>query len=138
MAIYEKLLVRFPDSPIVLNNLAFLYAESASDKKTLARALELVNKAQGKLDSSPPMLMDTLAWIYYKSGDTVKAVETINQAIAKAPDNPTLLYHQAVILKEAGRDKEALKSVEKALEYQRAFPERKKARELKQILAQSV
>ncbi len=96
-----------------------------------------MNRAQEKLDSSPPMLMDTMAWIYYKSGDTIKAVEAMNQAIAKAPDNPTLLYHQAVILKEAGREGDALESVEKALEYQKAFPEREKARKLKQILAHS-
>ena len=134
IAIYEELLKKNPNSTIIMNNLAFMYTETATDKATLDKALALINRALDKLDSPPPTFLDTLAWIYYKSGNLQKALEVINQAISKAPDNPTLLYHQAAILKDSGQKTQAIQSVEKALEQARPFPEKAEAEELKKIL----
>ena len=137
VAIYEKLLKKHPKSVIIMNNLAFLYADTGTDKETLDKALSLINRALARLENIPPTFLDTLAWVHYKAGQTNIALEAINRAIAKAPDNPTLLYHQAVILKENGQTQQAFKSVEKALEQGRPFPERQKAEELRKVLGEN-
>ncbi len=128
--IYEKLLKKYPDSAIIMNNLAFLYADSSSDPKTIEKAFTLIKRAMSKREPTPPTFIDTLAWIYYRSGQIKKAIEVINQVIAKAPDNPTLLYHQAVILKEAGDKKQAIEALDKTMEQSRPFPEKTKAEKL--------
>ncbi len=130
--IYENLIKKHPDSAILLNNLAFLIADSAPARIEEARTL--INKALKGLNNPPPTFLDTLAWIEYRSGNSEKAIELINQALAAAPDNPTLLYHQAVLLKESGRNSAALEAIKKALEQPVPFPEKNKAIELRQQL----
>jgi len=56
-----------------------------------------------------------------------RAEELVAKAIAQQPTNPQLYYEQALILLKAKKDKEALRSLENALELK---PDYGKAREL--------
>ncbi len=126
--IYEELLEQAPDHPLVCNNLAYLYAENSKDPKILKKAMELVTRAESKVPGQATIL-DTKAWILYKSGRPQEALSTVEQALAKA-EIPTLLYHKAVILSEVGQKEEARKILSGLVSNKRNFPEKKKAQQL--------
>ena len=96
IAHYETIQARLPDNPVMLNNLAWLYAQS-DDSRALAtaeRALELAPDS--------PQVMDTLGGILHGQGDDARAIELIRKALELAPDVPEIRYHHAVLLAETG------------------------------------
>ncbi len=82
-AAYEKSLELKPDSPEVLNNLAWLYATAEKDRiRNPRKALELARKAA---DLSPSAhILDTLAEAYYVNDQRDKAVEAAEAALQVA------------------------------------------------------
>ncbi len=133
ISVYEELLIRAPGHPLVCNNLAYLYAETSNDTESFARAMELIDLAETKLPGKATIL-DTKAWVTFKSGDTEKALEIISQALALAEEHareqPIFLYHQGVILSELGRTEEARAALQKVMDDQRPFREREAAQKL--------
>ncbi len=85
LSFLQKALQLDPDNPIILNNLAWLYATSPPPYFRPAEALKMALKAASGL--SEPHILDTLAEAYYANGRYRKALETIKQALAKRPDN---------------------------------------------------
>jgi Zn-dependent protease with chaperone function len=87
MEAYEKIIQLSPGNGPALNNLAWLLVtapeESLRDK---GRGLELAKKAV--VVNRTPVFLDTLAEAYYANGYTQEAVETIQEAVAMAPENP--------------------------------------------------
>jgi len=77
----KKALAVEPDFAPVLNRLAWAMAVSGD---SLAEA-EKISKASLKLNPNSAGYMDTLSEIYYRKGDTGKAVEWINRAIKLEP-----------------------------------------------------
>src|SRR5207302_7775811 len=67
---YEKVLAANPNSPLALNNLAYLYAERLNQ---LDKGYELAQKAR-TLQPGDGMVADTLGWILYKRGDYQRAL----------------------------------------------------------------
>jgi tetratricopeptide (TPR) repeat protein len=127
IAIYEELLSKSLENPLICNNLAYMYAEYFPTKENIARAMELVERAEAGLPDKATIL-DTKAWILFKSGDAKEALELLDQALANIQDkHPTLLYHKSVILAAMDRRDEALAVLQGVLEDQRPFPERKAA-----------
>jgi putative PEP-CTERM system TPR-repeat lipoprotein len=79
--VYQALLSKQPENPILLNNLAW-----ALYKKGNAKALEYAEKAYEKAPKSAAIL-DTYGVVLLKHGDKQKALEVLEQAAeTKAPD----------------------------------------------------
>ncbi|HUG99750.1 MAG TPA: XrtA/PEP-CTERM system TPR-repeat protein PrsT [Gammaproteobacteria bacterium] len=96
IAHYETIQRRLPDNPVMLNNLAWLYARTGDSRAlaTAERALEFAPDS--------PQVMDTLGWILHEQGDNARAIELIREARELAPDMPEIRYHHAVLLAETG------------------------------------
>ena len=61
---YEKLLVLVPKNAVVLNNLAYIYAENLGD---LGKGYQLASQARDQA-SADPSVADTLGWINIRGG----------------------------------------------------------------------
>jgi Flp pilus assembly protein TadD len=109
LAVYQEALKRMPDSGVLNNNVAMLYAAKGD-----ARALPAAEKAYKALPDAPAVA-DTYGWTLYKAGQTDKAVEILGQAVKGLPENSEVQYHYAAALAKAGRKEEATRAVKKAL-----------------------
>lgn len=121
---YRLLLQQAPRNVAVLNNLAWVASEL---KRPDASAL-----AQKAYDLAPenPAVMDTYGWLLVKGGDSTKAVNILQQAVALAPHIAEIRYHYGVALHRLGRDKEAKSELSRALDMSRDFTEAKSAEKL--------
>lgn len=128
ISVYEGLIKDMPEHPLVYNNLAYLYTEYYDDKEHLAQAKDLVERALSKSPGDVSIL-DTQAWILFKSGEPEKALEVIDTVDANV-QNPTLLYHKGVVLIALGEKEKARIALQQALEDENVFPEREKAQKL--------
>jgi tetratricopeptide (TPR) repeat protein len=108
---FKRVLEFRPDNPFVLNDMAFLLAESGGD---LGEALRLAQRA---LEKSPenPVLIDTLGWIYLKKGDKDSALQSFSDLVHRQPQNSTYHYHYAMALFEKGDRQHAKSELESAL-----------------------
>jgi len=89
--VYETVLAKTPDDPVIANNLASLLLEQPGDDKArLARALTL---AVPLGESGDPLLLDTLGWAYYRNGDFGNAVRTLERAVAANGELAVAQYH---------------------------------------------
>jgi tetratricopeptide (TPR) repeat protein len=97
-AAYERALALDPDAAIAANNLAWIYARG----QRMDEALELAERAQLSLRDLPQSL-HTLGWMYYLRGMNDRAIDWLQRARDRAPDNP--LYHRdlAQAYSKAGR-----------------------------------
>jgi tetratricopeptide (TPR) repeat protein len=111
LAEYQHVLELLPDNPFVLNNLAFLLAESGGN---LDEALQYAQRALGK-SPGHPVLTDTLGWIYLKRGQKDSAVQTFSNLVRQEPKSAVYHYHYAMALLEKGDKQAARKEVENAL-----------------------
>jgi tetratricopeptide (TPR) repeat protein len=65
--------------------------------------------------------MDTAGWVYYKKGDTYRALDLIGKAQSKSPKNPVMLYHIGMVYYKLGRMSEAKEQLKKAVEAKEDF-----------------
>ena len=119
--IYEDLVES--DSPLVLNNLAWLYHERGND-----RALELARRAH-ELAPENADIADTLGWILVQTGSVSEGMEYLKQSIAAREQNASVQYHLAVAHHRSGDLHSARTHLRKALNLG-AFPEADEARAL--------
>jgi len=89
---FKKVLTYYPENADAMNSLAYLYAEQGIE---LDKAIDLVERA---IESEPSngAYLDTLGWIYFKIGETDKAIEFLEKA-SKLMLDPVISMH----LKEA-------------------------------------
>jgi len=83
VALYKKILPKKSEDKDFLNSYAWTFAELGKD---LDSAAEAAKKAVA-LSKDDPQILDTLAEVYYKMGKKQLAVETIEKAIAKEPED---------------------------------------------------
>ena len=105
----EASLQRQPNNMVILNNLAWCYAELNDP-----RALPTAEKALAVAGDNPAVL-DTVGWILANKGDAKRAVTLLRKAVAAAPAAPSFRYHLAVALGKAGDNKAAKAELETAL-----------------------
>ena len=98
---YELLIAKDPENPVILNNLAWLYANRGDN-----RSIEYAQHAY-RLSPESAAIADTLGFILIGRGETERGLELLSQAHDKMPGSPETTYHLAVALKSAGRKKEA-------------------------------
>lgn len=94
------------------NNLAYLYAETSKDADKLAKALELALQAASRGSAEA---LDTLGWVYHKSGNQQMALTTLMQAVEKKDEDSTMLYHLAVVHQALGNAEQAKGYAERVL-----------------------
>jgi len=131
IANYRKALAKSPEDPTVLNNLAFLLADTGGDTK---EALQLVSTAIRKAPADIPQLRDTLAWIQIKRHNTAEALPILQGLTDKYPEDNTFRYHYAVALIETGDRVTARRQVAAALSNK---PPTELAGQLQNLLAQA-
>lgn len=93
--IYQKILNRNPSHATALNDFGYILAETSGE---LARALSFCMNAL-KLQPQNPYYLDSVAWIYYKIGNTSEALQYIQKAYALMPHNNELKTHKEIIEK---------------------------------------
>lgn len=99
IAEYESLLKTAPNSDVIANNLASILTDVKGDKASLARATVL---AQRFANSDNPVYLDTLGWLYVKSGEYDRAQPILEKAVAKAPKIAIFQYHLGMLFYKKG------------------------------------
>jgi putative PEP-CTERM system TPR-repeat lipoprotein len=124
---YEKLLdlESFAADPIILNNLANIYAKTDLDK-ALATALKGLETA-GENNAALP---DTVGWILAQQGENEKALSYLRKAFARNSTDPEIRYHLGVVLIALGRGPEGAKELRAAVSSEQPFPHREDAMRL--------
>jgi tetratricopeptide (TPR) repeat protein len=126
--LYQKVLQIQTDQPTAANNLSFLLLEHGGD---VNYALSLAQTARHGMPSSANTA-DTLAWAYYKMGIYESAINLLQEAIKKAPQNATYHYHLGVVYQKSEKVALAKSSFQRALQLD---PKSKRADEIHQALA---
>jgi tetratricopeptide (TPR) repeat protein len=114
---YERAIALDPQAAVAANNLAFDYAETATN---LDIALNLAQTAKARMPKSGEV-SDTLGWIYYKKGLTTLAMTNLNEAAAQSPSNPIIQYHLGLAYLKSGDRAGARKSFQQALKLNPQF-----------------
>ena len=119
----ERLLVKKPYDAIALNNLAWLYQQKGDERAltTARRAYVLAPNAQ---------TADTLGWILVTSGNAANGVALLRQATSEASNDPRVVYHYAVALKDTGKKDEAIKQLNNVLNIQGQYREKDDAQRM--------
>jgi tetratricopeptide (TPR) repeat protein len=87
-----------------MNDLAWIL--QSRDRLDEARALIEEALAQ---DSTSPVYHDTAGVIYMKLGDYAKAQQHLQAALARAPEQPDMLLHMAMLYEKQGMSNEAMR-----------------------------
>ncbi len=103
---YRAILELSPNSPRILNNLAWALGQMKDPK-----AIEFAEKAVG-LAPNYPALMDTLAVLLLEKGDAARSVELLKKAVDLAPNEPEIRFNLARALAKSGDKAEARKQLE--------------------------
>jgi len=113
LAIMEQVIRSHPDHTNALNYVGYTLAEEG---KELDRALVLVRKAS-KLDPENGFIIDSVAWVYFKQGNTAEAWKYIGYSIDLEDRDPTIWEHYGDIAAAMGKKKEARKGYNYAIKY---------------------
>jgi tetratricopeptide (TPR) repeat protein len=125
MEIYDRILKKYPANTVAINNLASLLIEHKSDKDSLKQAKALAIN----LEKEPqPVFRDTLGWVYYKSGETDKAVSLLKDVVKQAPNIPIFRYHLGMAYYKLGNLPEAKTQLAQAVEVKDDYPGKDEAR----------
>jgi len=130
VASYRKALAKTPDNPLLLNNLAFLLAETGGN---LNEAQQMVSTAIRKAPNLP-QLQDTLAWVEIKQHHEAAALQILSSLTKEHPDAVTFRYHYAVALIDSGNRSAGKDQAETALSEK---PPAEMATALRNLLAQA-
>ncbi|MHB1205008.1 MAG: XrtA/PEP-CTERM system TPR-repeat protein PrsT [Rhodospirillaceae bacterium] len=114
----ESIRDAFPDNPLLLNNLAWLYS-----KRDPAKAIGFAERAYTLAPQSPDVL-DTLGWLQTSMANPGKGEPLLKKAYDVAPTRNDIGYHYAVALEKSNKPVAAREVLEKALSGDAKFPER--------------
>ncbi|MAF84102.1 MAG: hypothetical protein CL797_08370 [Chromatiales bacterium] len=112
--LYEELFISLPGSWQIANNLALLLVEQRyQDPASLQRAVQLGNDLA---DTDDPAVMDTVGWVYYRGGDSERAIHYLERAAAALTDIPVVSYHLGMAYLATGNRVGAKQALEKAIQ----------------------
>jgi Tfp pilus assembly protein PilF len=121
---YESILADKPENLIANNNLASLLSDHRTDEASLTRAKEIADLLK---NVNQPVILDTVGWVYFKTGNFVDAVAVLEKVVAAAPETPVFNYHLGMAHHKAGNSDEARKYLEAALSADSDFKGRDEA-----------
>ena len=111
IASYRKALAKSPNNPVLLNNLAFLLADTGTN---VTEARQMITTAIQKAPNLP-QLQDTLAWVEIKQHQESAALRILSTLTLEHPDDATFRYHYAMALFESGNSSDAKHQAEMGL-----------------------
>jgi tetratricopeptide (TPR) repeat protein len=127
---YEKILVINPKFGVVLNNLAYLYAERFDQ---LDKARELAQRAR-ELMPQDPSVADTLGWILSRQHEYPRALTLLQENAEKYPTEPVVQFHLGMTRYMMGEAGPARLALQGALHINKDFPGSDEARRCLAIL----
>lgn len=107
----EILRREYPDDPEVANSLGYFLAEKGKD---LDLAEGLIKEALAA-DPGNGAYLDSLGWVMYRKGHIEDAFDYLIQAVNVLPDDPVILEHLGMVLKEQGQYAEAVDVLNRSL-----------------------
>jgi tetratricopeptide (TPR) repeat protein len=110
---YEATLKVDPNNAVVLNNLAYLMAETGGD---LNDALTKVQRAK-QIKPDVFEISDTLGWIYLKKGLADNAIDVFKELVAKEPHHATYRFHLGMAYSQKGDKTKAMEQLKEALKF---------------------
>jgi tetratricopeptide (TPR) repeat protein len=110
--IYREIHETHPDNLVITNNLASMLSDYGNGKDDLQLAKTLAEKLG---DNEQPVFLDTIGWVYYKLGDSAKAIQYLTQVIEKMPEVNVFNYHLGMAYKLSGDKTQAKTYLEKSL-----------------------
>ena len=117
-ALYQKALQAEPDYPVAANNLAYLLLEHNGNPDV---ALSYAQVARRGMPDTPNSA-DTLAWAYYQKGAYELAIDLLEEAVKKVPQNPTYHYHLGLAYLKTNKQAQAKEHLERALQINPKYP----------------
>jgi tetratricopeptide (TPR) repeat protein len=123
---YEATLKLDPDNAGVLNNLAYLLAETGGNLDDALSKAQRARELQPDLDSA----LDTMGWIYLKKGIVDTAVRIFGGLVEKHNDHATYHYHLAVALSRKNDRPRAIGELREALKFNPEDDEKANIRKL--------
>lgn len=125
---YSHLYENFSESPVVLNDLAWLkHLRGDTDALTLAERAH-------RIAPDNPAIQDTYGWILLQSGRAESALMVLQKALDNLPGNPDIRYHYIAALAQTGEKEKAKKELDILLADGNQFSEREGALRLKEQL----
>jgi tetratricopeptide (TPR) repeat protein len=128
----EKGVAMNEDSPLLANNLAWLYLEL---DRNMNKAMELAQFAYDRLPKDPAVV-DTLAWAFYKQGIYTRAQWLLDEARSLDPENPVIYFHLGMVYDARGEKGRAMEMLEKAISLGLDGKERDEAERMMKVLRQ--
>lgn len=109
LEVYTQMLEGQPNNLVTLNNAAYLLAES------LGRGREALSLAERAVQLAPdnPLVLDTLGWAHYKSGQHDAAQHTLERSVKIKPSILSCM-HLATVLTEQGQSVGAVEMLKQA------------------------
>ncbi len=107
----ETLRKENPDNPEIANSLGYFLAEKNLE---LTQAEKLVQQA---LDADPSngAYLDSMGWVSYRKGDLDRALDFLIRAVNVLPDDPVILEHLGMVLRDQGQIAEAREMFQRAM-----------------------
>jgi tetratricopeptide (TPR) repeat protein len=109
--VLETLRREFPNDPTVANSLGYFLADKGWE---LERAEALIQQALADEPDNGAYL-DSLGWVYFRQGRFTDAFDLLVKAANALPDDPTILEHLGLTLRELGKNEEALRVLRRAI-----------------------
>lgn len=123
---YGQALKLAGQSPLVLNSVAWFYAEKLNDPK---RAIELAQRARAALPEEGA-IADTLGWIFHRQKDYSRAIVLLREAVGRMPANAEVQYHLGATAYILGLRDEAREALTIAAQAKIAFEGQEEAKSL--------
>lgn len=124
--VYEATLKLQPDNPVVLNNLAFLLADTGGN---LDDALTKANRAK-QLMPQLFEISDTVGFIYLKKGLPDPAIDIFKDLVNKQPNQAIFRFHLGLAYSQKGDKTRAIEQLKEALKYNPTNEDKRKIQEL--------
>jgi tetratricopeptide (TPR) repeat protein len=124
---YLNIVKAYPEDPTVLNNAAYLLADTGGD---LDEALRMAKSALAK-SPKQDAYSDTVGYVYLKQGLKDSAFQTFTALVRKNPHFPAFRYHLGMALYEKGDKAAARRELQTALA---DHPSRQDEERIKELL----
>jgi tetratricopeptide (TPR) repeat protein len=109
---YNKVLNLDPDNPLVLNNLAYMSADSGTN---LDQAQTYAERAKKRAPNNADVA-DTLGYVYFQKNLNAQALQIFRQNVQDHPNIPSFHFHLAMALLKQGDKQGAKEEASKALQ----------------------
>jgi Tfp pilus assembly protein PilF len=107
----EKILVEKPDDPGALNFIGYTLVSSGTD---IEKGEQLIRRAI-EIKPEDGYILDSMAWVLFKKGQTEEALIYLEKAVQKVPSDPIIFDHLGDVQAALNRRDAAIESYRKSL-----------------------